>query len=160
MKPEDHILNIFQRLQGSKPTEIFAKLNYGEPGILRKHGRTTIHSGILGTASRHIWSKTWCFYELALPVPPAEYYGSVNYICFSNNKQCGSGKHTESVWRILEEFCQAEPRFTLNERGLSFVGLYRRYFREDYSEFPEREAFDDLKTLIEGTFHQLNLLPV
>ena len=160
MNPEHTILNIQQRLQAAFEMGPFGDLDYLPPAKLRKHGVSSVFGNILGKRSGHIWSSTWCFYQIRILTPPLDRYGAVNFICFSNNAQCGKGKHTDTVWDILAEFCEGHPRFSLNAREGKFAGLHHRYPVGEYSVFPEDEAFTDLKVLIEETYPKLNLLKV
>jgi len=136
------------------------RLNYHQPERLRKNGYTTVRLLIHGKAARHIWSSKWCFFEFELPIPPVESHGAVGFISYPDNKQCGGGRHRENIRRILADYANAHPQFSLTPADKPFLGIYARYDRRPHPAFPQDLAITDMRTLNEGTFEKLNLLGV
>lgn len=130
-----------------------------KPPYLEKKNNSYVGNIIPKQAGR-IWSGSWCFYQILIPKVPFGKRGEVNFICYTENQLCGLGIHTNAIWNIIEDFCAKHDEFNHNTRLEKCASVFKRYSREQYSEFPTELAVKDMVFLIENTFEAFDALRI
>ncbi len=160
--PSDHelALQVYDCVLANCSQHIAKDLSYpkNDPQPFQKAGSDIMKLRILprSKAPQNFWSPSWCFYELGIGYYPASdgeglSPGSIQFLQFSNNKQCGEGRYAGAVDNILTALQRERPEFVLRragQAGQSHISLGRRYSIKDHPKLPVEVAAKDLAWLI------------
>jgi len=145
--------NISQSVQLRLPARITSKLTFKDPDQITKGGVKRWRARILPLRTNSIFNSSWCSFEVNVHDTGG---GSVGFFCYTKNKRCGNGVHSEAVFNIISDFCKLFPSFESSDHDDSIQGVYLGYIAMS----PTHSPADDLANLIIVTLPQFESLLV
>ncbi len=156
MNQKTTIEQIYAELQRILPAGQVQRLKFASPDQPPKHKGKVWRGRIYSADSKSIFGPTWCFYEIGIgryAAAPTK-QGGVGFVCYTGNKQCGSGAHSATVVDVMSRFASTHPHFPVPKRGDKKQVAFTYYSTIP----PLNQPVRDLSELIRDTFDSLDRL--